>query len=399
MRIDGLNAELLVKLDQSYKDFMHTDGSVLVQLDRAIYGCVESANLWHKLAKKTLEKGGYVQSPADLCIFNKYYKGNQVTICLHVDDFFVTCADADVFDELEAHLISEFNTGVNRHDGVIHSYIGMLFDFSIYGCVTVTMDGFVADVLKLSGINGTAETPAGMDLFELNVSSPELTTNDREIFHSEVAKLLYLAKRVRPDILLPCGYLATRVHDARESDRKKLNRIFKYLNAYPKLGLTFGSDGPVSVKCYADESYGVHADGKSHTGSNIVVGGTVLAHSTKQQIVTKSSTEAELVAASDMGSQLIWVRDFLLGQGYDVGPAVLYQDNQSTMALLKRGSAASSRSRHINIRYFWLKDRVELGELEVIYMPTEDMVSDLLTKPLQGEQFRKLRAQLLNMRE
>jgi ABC-type nitrate/sulfonate/bicarbonate transport system substrate-binding protein len=66
------------------------------------------------------------------------------------------------------------------------------------------------------------------------------------------------------------------------------------------------------------------------------------------------------------------------------------------MALVKRGNSASDRTRHVAIRYYWIKDRVDAGEVEIVYMPTEDMIADALTKPLQGEAFKRLRQLLLN---
>jgi hypothetical protein len=83
-------------------------------------------------------------------------------------------------------------------------------------------------------------------------------------------------------------------------------------------------------------------------------------------------------------------------QGYDTGPAVLYQDNPSCIALMKRGGPAFERSRHIEICHFWLHEREETGEVKIVYMPTEEMVANLLTKPLQGAQFVKERAGLTN---
>jgi hypothetical protein len=119
--------------------------------------------------------------------------------------------------------------------------------------------------------------------------------------------------------------------------------------------------------------------------------------STKQKIVTKSSTEAELVGVSDGLSQIIWVRNFLISQGLELGPAILWQDNKSTLALIDKGRSTSSRTKHISIRYFFITDRVKAGEVTLRYKPTEHMVADLLTKPVQGELFRYLRSVLLNL--
>ena len=157
-------------------------------------------------------------------------------------------------------------------------------------------------------------------------------------------------------------------------------------------------DGLVSIYAYIDASFAVHHDFKSHTGAVITFGqGCVFFKSTKQKLNTKSSTEAELVGISDALTTVIWIRDFLLGQGHDVGPAVLYQDNMSTIALVENGQASNERSRHINIKFFFVSDRVEKGEIVIKYMPTDDMIADLLTKPLQGEKFRAMRDKILGL--
>jgi hypothetical protein len=89
------------------------------------------------------------------------------------------------------------------------------------------------------------------------------------------------------------------------------------------------------------------------------------------------------------------MRELLQFLSLDQGPAVIMQDNQATMKMVSNGKSTSNRTKHINIRYFWLKDRVDQGEVKLDYCPTEDMVADILTKPLQGAQFLKLRAKLL----
>jgi hypothetical protein len=94
--------------------------------------------------------------------------------------------------------------------------------------------------------------------------------------------------------------------------------------------------------------------------------------------------------------QVIWVRDFLIEQGYSVGASKLFQDNKSTIVLANKGHSTAERTRHIAIRFFFVKDRIDAGEIAIEYLPTEDMIADILTKPLQGDLFRKLRRMLLN---
>ena len=100
------------------------------------------------------------------------------------------------------------------------------------------------------------------------------------------------------------------------------------------------------------------------------------------------------MTATDGSNSLFYVRNLLLEQGHVVGSAKLYQDNQSALASLKTGKPSSKRSRHINIRYFYLKDKVDTGEFVLEYLVTDGMIADILTKSLQGEMFLELRCKL-----
>jgi hypothetical protein len=140
-------------------------------------------------------------------------------------------------------------------------------------------------------------------------------------------------------------------------------------------------------------------DMKSHTGGAMMLGnGSVYSTSVKQKLVTCSSVEAEVVAVHDVLPQMLWMAYFLKAQGIHVPDLILFQDNMSAMLLEKNGHAsASKRSRHMNIRYFFITDRVKTGELRIEYCPTEEMVGDFFTKPLQGVQFYKLRDDIMNI--
>ena len=81
------------------------------------------------------------------------------------------------------------------------------------------------------------------------------------------------------------------------------------------------------------------------------------------------------------------MRSFLIAQGYDCGPVIVFQDNMSCMALMERGRSGAEKTRHIDIRYYWLKERVTAEEALIKHKGTLDMYANLLTKPLQGSQF------------
>ena len=115
---------------------------------------------------------------------------------------------------------------------------------------------------------------------------------------------------------------------------------------------------------------------------------------------TRSSTTAELVAADDVIGLVLWTKLFLEAQGYEINRNILFQDNKSTILLEENGKKSSGkRTRHLNIRYFFLTDQVEKGNVSIQYCPTDEMIGDYMSKPLQGEKFRKFRKDTLNLRE
>ena len=395
MELDETSAAILIQIDPSYSQFLRPNGTMVVKLKKALYGCIESAKLWYDLLAKTLVDDGYIKNPFDPCVFNKTIDGVQCTVVVYVDDIFVTCRNLRVIEDLESLLKRKFKE-ITVHDGHIHSYLGMTWNFEVPGEVKVTMEGYVDEVLKYATTTGTVSTPASDQLFNIR-DAPPLDSGRKEEFHSLVAKMLYLAKRTRPDLLLVINFLTTRVQSPDEDDWSKLQRVMKYLNGSKDLGVVLRARESSQLNAYIDASYGVHVDGKSQSGMFITMGaGPLLVKSVKQKIVTKSSTEAELVALSDLCSIVIWTRDFLEAQGELTPPATVFQDNQSTIALADKGHSTSDRTKHVKIRYFWIKDKVGSGEIKISYLPTEEMIADILTKPLQGEKFRTLRTMLLN---
>jgi hypothetical protein len=398
MRLDEYLTKILVKIEPSYSKFVEKDGSCYVMLDRALYGCVEAAKLWHDDLKSKLVKIGFTENPYDQCVYNMIgADGCQITVVVHVDDLMVTSETQANLDWFGASLKKAYpETTTNRGSRI--DYIGMSFDFTTLGEVRVTMDNCTSDIIKECGVTTARATPAASTLFDTR-DAPLATEEESKWFHTNVAKMLYLAKRVRPECLTAVAFLTTRVQVCDKDDLGKLTRLLGYLVGTPHRGIVLRVGESVSVSAYIDAAYGVHtASGKSHTGCTIFVGlgGSVYSKSGKQKIVTKSSTEAELVALSDTASVALFLRNFVAAQGYETGPAILYQDNMSTMALMKRGGPASERSRHIDIRHFWLKEREAMGEVKIVHMPTEEMVANVLTKPLQGAQFVKEREGLTN---
>ena len=124
--------------------------------------------------------------------------------------------------------------------------------------------------------------------------------------------------------------------------------------------------------------------------------GAIQSISRKQKLNTRSSTESELVGVDDVCTMVLWTKLFLEAQGYQVDKNIIYQDNKSAILLETNGKkSAGKRSRALNVRYFFVTDQVEKGNLQVEYCPTNEMLGDFFTKPLQGTKFLKFRGQIL----
>jgi hypothetical protein len=277
----------------------------------------------------------------------------------------------------------------------------MTIDFSVKGKVKFTMIDYIENMIAElpANMSGTVRSPASSHLFDVNDDAEKLNTELSDFFHHNVAKLLFLCKRARSDIQTAVAFLCTRVKEPDVDDYKRLGRTMMYLRGTVKMPLTLEADECNIVKWWVDASFAVHPDMRSHTGGVMMLGkGAIYGTSTRQKINTKSSTEAELVGVNDILPQALWTRYFLEAQGYAVNESIVYQDNKSTILLAENGKASSGkRTRHINIRYFFIKDRVASGEVKIEYCPTNEMVGDFFTKPLHGMQFIKFRDEIMNV--
>ena len=402
MKLDRFLTAVLVKLDNSYAQYVRSDGTCVVRLKKTLYGTIQAARAWYDKLAHDLEGIGFTRNTKDNCCFNRTEAdGKQTTVVVHVDDMFITTSTEQNLDTIIAqldNLYSDEEASITVQRGKKIEYTGMVFSYGEDNTVTVTMDGYVCDLLEdLSEFDGTADTPATKHLFRVRSDSPPLSEERRERFHSVMAKILYLSKRTRPDLLVAVAFLVRRVQNPDEDDWSKMVRLIQYIRGTRELGIRLSAEAHLSITSFIDASYGVHFDMKSHTGAMITLGrGPVYAKSTTQKLNTTSSAEAELVALADSAGQVLWTREFLIHQGYDIGAAIVKEDNQSVIQLATNGKSNSARTRHIAVRYFFLADRKKSGEITVEYLETSDIIADILTKPMQGNMFKRLRSLLLN---
>ena len=408
MKIRGVLVDILCEMDPSYREFIVLERGEKVlytHILRAIYGLLVSAILFYKKFRASIESQGFKVNPYDPCVANKLVHGSQMTVMWHVDDVKSSHKNSKVNDSFIEWLNKEYGQlgDVKSSRGAIHEYLGMTLDYAIKGEVKVDMVDYVKKMVTefpREDLQGPrVSSPASKNLFKVDKRSPKLNEPSAEMFHSFVLKGLFAAKRGRPDVLQPIAYLCTRTKEPTSSDYLKLVRVMKFLQQTVGDRLTLKANGSHILIWSVDSSFAVHEDYRSHTGATLTMGkGAIINISAKQKVNTRSSTESELVGVDDVMGPVLWTRYFLEEQGYGVKDNVLQQDNQSAMRLETNGRAsAGKRSRHLNIRYFFVTDQVEKGLISISYCPTDDMVSDYHTKPLQGKKFRQFRCRIMGL--
>ena len=331
--------------------------------------------------------------------------GEQATVQFHVDDLEVSHKDQSIFDDFLDKLRSEFGQEdeLTESKGLVYEDLGITIDYLIASKVLFTMFDYLEDVIVEDADdlkNSRSYYPGNNRLFKVDCNSPSLPPKDAELFHRHVARLLFASKRARPNMQVCVAFLCTQVKSPTEQDYKKLGRVISYLEETVHLPLVIGADNSVTLTWNIDGSFVVHPVYKSHTGACLTLGhGSVLSISAKQKINTKSSTEAELVGVDNAMTFVMWMKHFFESQARSINvnsplkplgsDVTIKQDNTSAIQLEMNGRKSSSkRTKHINVRYFYITDRLKAGDVSrVIYKLTKDMESDYLTKALQRKEF------------
>ena len=392
-------AELLAKISpQTYQKYIHHrrgQAFIYCELTVTLYGTLKAALLfWIKLSK-SLIKMGFKINPYDWCIANKIIEGRQCTIVWHVDDLKLSHVKPSVVSNIIATLKKEYEVigtlSVTR--GKVHDYLGMTLDFSNPGKLIIDVGSYLEEIFEevkvIDIFQGTTTTPAADHLFKTRENAKRLNETDASLFHSITTKLLWISHCGRPDIMCAISFLCKRVTNPDADDYKKLARVIKHFRRTKFLRLTLEATHLHQVHWLIDGAFAVHDNMKSHTGSFMTLGrGMMGGTSITQRINTTSSTQAEVVAIHDNMGPILWTQYFLEEQGYPMRPSVIHQDNQSVMLLETNGRGSSSkRTRHMNIRYFFVADCQKRNEIIITYCPTDEMIGDFFTKPLGGAKF------------
>jgi hypothetical protein len=210
-----------------------------------------------------------------------------------------------------------------------------------------------------------------------------------------VGSLNYLAIGTRLDIAHAVGELGQFNSNPGLSHWKAVQHVLKYLKGTAELGLTYGGSSPdpqVSLQAYCDANYAGDEDRRrSTTGYAFFIGGAAVSWSSKRQpTVATSSSDAEYMAANFAGREAMWMKQLLTELGYHLPRLTLWCDSQPAIAVSKNPKH-HSRMKHIDVMYHWLREKVEKRLLQLQFVPTDEMVADVLTKSLVRVKHEKCR--------
>jgi hypothetical protein len=404
MAIPAKLAEIVCEVDPRHIPYRRRDGSVVVELDRALYGCIQSANLWYQELKDTLEANGFKANAKDACIFNKTTKGTQITLAIYVDDIMITCKDAALIRGVENFLREKYG-GFKTCEEQVLPYLGLMWDFRVPGEVSVSQPGIISDLVKsreatLAQRDGKlplgVKTPTGEGMFERSILAPLLSDRDKAIYHTDVATLLFIACRTRVDLVLGVSELCRHTRAPTQQDDAKLDRVIAFMKQTAGMPLRLKAKAPLQVVTSIDAAFANRTEMKSTSGACTTLGeGMFIAFSRMQKLNSKSSTEAEIIALSDGSNTPLWLADWLRYQGYPHLPILIEQDNISCMTLMENGHAKAETTRFIEVRFFWIYDYIKRGLIKLVKVPTEEMASDYFTKPVQGAIFQRLHKRIM----
>ena len=269
-------------------------------------------------------------------------------------------------DKLRNTLKSKYNN-ISIKDGNSIPYCGMQLEKdTVNGGINVSAPKFISDLLKQENVTENAKTPTATSFLDDDQATDQLI--DTTLYASKLMKLMWIARLCRNDILFAISFLSTKVKQPTTNDMKKLDHILKYLN-FTKDYKTKYQPQSLQLFAYIDASYALHKDMKGQTGIIITLGKNgppIFCKSRKQKLVSRSSTESELIALNDGLPEVIWAKQFMNNLGIKQQMVTVFEDNQSSIILAKNGKGSTiSKTKHIQVRFYYVKQLIDQKEINI----------------------------------
>lgn len=309
---------------------------------------------------------------------------------VYVDDLIVASEDVNISDCLVQALSKSLDISSL---GNIQYYLGIEVERDEAGDFYIIQKKYINEVIESCGLDKAKESQIPLDTGYGKQLVKEELLPDNKKYQKLVGQLLYIAINTRPDISASVSILSQKVSKPSMNDWNELKRIVRYLKGTINLKLRLSNCNEETGLCgYADANWAeCRIDRKSNSGYLFkFCGGTISWSCRKQTCVALSTAEAEFIALSDAGQEAIWLRRLLKDLGQESFEAIIYEDNQSCLQMLD-SEKFSNRTKHIDTKYHFAKNLSNSGDIQFMYCSSENMIADLLTKPVSRVRIEILR--------
>jgi hypothetical protein len=377
-----LSEEIYMEQPPGYTNENPDDVCLLI---KGLYGLKQSPRVWNKKYKDIMEELGFVCITADESV----YVNESLIVGVYVDDLIIVSPHLEKIEKFKKDIKKKYDV---KDLGELSLILSMRWTRNrgerISFLSQETYANEIVERFSMSDCKPVA-TPG------VNLETPEdekKSFKSKTLYMQACGSLSHLQNCTRPDITFAVGMICRKMQDPTEHDWMAVKRILRYVKGTATFGIKFGSD-TVKVTGYGDADWaGCHESRRSTSGYVFLMGqGAVAWASKKQQVIALSSVEAEYISGSLAVQEAIWENKFLEEIGIKTNKPLLHQDNQGTIALANN-PIQHARTKHIDVRHYFMKDAVQKNLVTLQYCPTQEMVADVLTKHLgrvKFEEFRK----------
>ena len=366
----------------------YNENNKVCKLAKSLYGLKQAPMIWNKVFTNFLKQNGLTQLDSEQCIFVNDCK--DLILAIYVDHGYITGSDISKIDTLLKELKSEFDVTVYK---TLNSFLGLEF-LKIPCGLKIKQEEYARRLLEKFNMTNSKSVATPLECYE---PTNNKTYNIKFPFREAIGSLLYLSNRTRPDLSFAVNYCSRFVENPSESSVNNIKRCLRFINGTLKNGIVFKNDSNLNViEAYCDSDFAEDPETRrSTTGFVIFYGGGPIAWcSRRQPMVTTSSTEAEFVAAAECTKELLYLSEViheLTGQRVRINLSI---DNQSAMCLIKNG-VLNKRSKHIDVRYKLISEKLKDGFLNIQYCPSDKQVAEIFTKPLKNVKFSNFKSMIV----
>lgn len=364
----------------------------VLKLHKALYGLRQAPRAWNSKLDGCLKELGFEQCPHEHALYKTFFEGEIMIVGVYVDDLVMTGGNRQVIKKFKTEMQQKFDMS---DLGLLSFYLGIEVNQTPTS-ISLHQTSYARKILEKMGVGECNPCKLPMEpRIKLSKVVEGETTVDETLYRSVIGSLRYLVN-TRPDITFSVGVLSRFMEKPTTSHMAAVKQVLRYIKGTINLGCVYlkkQSDMGLIGYCDSDLAGDID-DRKSTTGVLYFLGNNpVTWTSQKQRVVALSSCEAEYIAATAGTCQGIWlsrVIGTILGREVK---ATLKVDNKSAIALAKN-PVFHDRSKHIDTRYHFIRDCVQAGSIDLLYVNTEIQLADVLTKSLGRQRFEELREKL-----